>query len=555
MPSVADFAIERLENTGIKHVFGLPGDYILDFFSKLVQSKKIELITNADEAGAGFAADGYARANGLGCVCVTYAVGALKLFNSIAGAFAERSPVIVISGAPGISERGNPPLHHTIGNVEIQRAMFKQITCAQAILDDPTTAGYEIDRAFEMLKHHKQPIYIELPRDVSMMPLLYDVYVQGTPKAPNTDMDNLEDALKEVAGLIEDAKNPVILAGVELARCKLGKEVVRFAEKHNIAMASTLLSKSVINEMHPLYIGVYAGSNSSKSYVKDMVENSDCLLVCGEVLTEATVGYRPSKVFQKREMITCTIQELKVRNHNYPNIVFTDFCKALFKTELTQKQKPAIPEKPECEAYKCVSGNKLTIMRIFEKINSVLDEDTVVVADVGDSLLGASDLTMHHAGTFYGPAFYLSMGFAIPATLGIKLAKPNVRPIVLVGDGAFQMSMSELSSINKYNKQNPPLVIVVNNRGYTTERMIVDGKFNDIPEWNYHKVCDLIGGGKGFKVTNEDEFEAGVSEWVSGNSLVVLNCILDPLDTSPALKRMTASLSKKVKRENNNFHG
>jgi indolepyruvate decarboxylase len=545
MPAVEDFLIERLENAGVKYTFGVPGDYILHFFRKLIQSKKIELVNNTDEAAAGFAADGYARAHGIGCVATTYAVGAFKLFNPIAGAFAERAPVIVIAGAPGIKERNVPALHHTVGDVSIQREMFRKITCAQAILDDPTTAGLEIDKAFEALKYYRQPIYIELPRDISMAPIRYDVYTQGTPKAPESDLHNLEDALKEVARLLEDAKNPVILAGIEVGRCKVGKELIRFAEKHNVPVATTLLSKSVINEMHPLYIGVYAGSNSSKNQVKEMVENSDCLLVCGEVLTEATVGYRPSKVFQKREMITSTIAGLTVRGHHYPNVNFNDFCKALFKTELTPKGKPSLPEKAELEKFVAIPDKKLTTERLFAKINSILAEDTVIVADVGDALFGASDLTLHDYGTFYGPAFYLPMGYAIPAALGVKLAKPHTRPIVLVGDGAFQMSACELSIFLKHKLN--PLVIVLNNRGYTTERMIIDGSFNNIVDWNYHKIIDLIGGGKGYKITSEGELEVSVQEWLKGGSLVVLNCILDPTDVSSALKRATDSLSRKVK--------
>jgi indolepyruvate decarboxylase len=544
MASLADFLLERLENVGLKHVFGVAGDYILPFFAKLSKSKKIELINNVDEAGAGFAADAYGRANGVACVCVTYNVGALKLCNSIACAFAERSPVIVISGAPGVSERGDVPLHHMVGTFDCQREMFKKITCAQAFLDNPTLAGYEIDRAFEMLKYKKQPIYIELPRDVSMQPINYDVYTLGTPKTPISDVHNLEDGLKEVAKMIEDSKNPIILAGVEIARYKLGRELSKFAEKHNIPMATTLLSKSVINETHPLYVGVYAGSNSSKEYVKDMVENSDCLIVCGEVLTEATVGYRPSKVFEKRDMITCTIDQFKVKNHHYPNVLFGDFFKALFHTELTPKSPPALPLKPTVNKFSPVANCILTTSRFFEKINSMLDEDTAIIADVGDALIGASDLTVHY-GSFYGPAFYLSMGYAIPASLGIKLAKPNVRPIVLVGDGAFQMSCTELSTILRYKLN--PIVFVLNNKGYTTERLILDGKFNDIVNWNYHSITELMGGGKGFKVKTEEELESAVSEAWKSEVLTVINCEIGPFDVSPALKQVSESLSKKMK--------
>lgn len=546
MASVAEFLIERLENAGIKQVFGVPGDYILNFFGKLIESKKIELVNNADEAGAGFAADAYARLLGLGCVSVTYNVGALKICNAIAGAYAERSPVIVISGAPGVSERGDPPLHHVVGSFDCQRQVFKNITCAQAVLDNPTTAGYEIDRVFEAVKHFKQPVYIELPRDVSLQPILYDVYTLGTPKAPETDLTNLEDALREVAAWIEDAKNPVILAGVEIARYGLGKELRKFAERHNIPIACTMLGKSVFDERHPLFIGVYAGSNSSQQHVRDMVEKSDCLLVCGEVITEATVGYRPSKAFVKREMVTCTVGTLRVRNHTFSDVSLSDFLRSLFKTELTKREMPKLPPKKELGTFEPQPGKALTTTRLFEQINTILDEDTIVVADAGDSLLGASDLTtVHSADTFLGPAFYLSMGFAIPAALGVKFAKPKSRPIVLVGDGAFQMSSSEISTMLRW-KHNP-IIFVLNNRGYTTERLILDGKFNNIQDWNYHLVTQLMGGGQGIKVQTEDELATAVETALKSDQLFVINCIVEPKDVSPALARMGEALAKKAR--------
>ena len=107
MSNVSDFLIERLENLGVRHVFGIPGDYILDFYSELWENDNIEVINTTDENHAGFAADAYARMNGVGCVCVTYSVGALKVTNAVACAYAERSPLVVISGSPGMKEREN----------------------------------------------------------------------------------------------------------------------------------------------------------------------------------------------------------------------------------------------------------------------------------------------------------------------------------------------------------------------------------------------------------------------------------------------------------------
>lgn len=544
MPSVSEFLIERLENAGVKHIYAVPGDYVLGFLPKLQNSKKISLINNADEAGAGFAADGYARISGIGCVVATYNVGALKLCNAIAGAYAERSPVVVISGAPGVNERQEPPLHHVVNSFDLQQHIFKKITCDQVVLDNPTTAGYDIDKVFESLRYHKRPVYIELPRDVANQAINYDVYTIGTPKQPQTDKANLEDALREVCGWINEAKKPVILAGVEVARFGLGKELIKFAEKHNIPVATTLLSKSVVNELHPLFLGVYAGSNSSLPIVREMVESSDCLLVVGEVITEATFGYRPNKTFQKRDMITCTVGCLKVRNHHYPDVAFSDFCRNLFKKEVTKRELLHLENK-KVPCFKSNPDAKLTTARLLEKINSILDENSLVIADAGDSLLGACDMIVPNADTFLGPAFYLSMGFAIPAALGAKFARPKCRPIVIVGDGAFQMSFSEISTMLRW-KQNP-IIFVLNNRGYTTERMILDGKFNDILDWEYHNVSALLGSGIGIKVTTETELDSAVSKAIAADQVSVLNCIVDPMDISPALKRIGEALAKKAR--------
>ncbi|RDJ35261.1 MAG: hypothetical protein DWQ19_10630 [Crenarchaeota archaeon] len=196
MPSVSDFLLERMECAKIQHVFGVPGDYVLNFYKKLSDREKIDLVNCTDEAHAGFAANAYARIKGLGAVCVTYNVGALKIANSVACAYAERCPVVIISGSPGINERKEGMLlHHMVRSFGCQKDIFDNLTCASVVLDDPSTAGYKIDAAFEAMMYHKQPIYIELPRDIADKPIGYDVYRQGTPVSPKSDEQNFEEAL------------------------------------------------------------------------------------------------------------------------------------------------------------------------------------------------------------------------------------------------------------------------------------------------------------------------------------------------------------------------
>jgi indolepyruvate decarboxylase len=540
---VSDFLVERVENTGIKHIFGVPGDYVLDLYSKFCQSESIEVIGSTDENHAGFAADAYARVAGVGCVMVTYNVGALKIANAVACAYSERSPLIVISGSPGLNEREeNMLLHHMVGPFESQKEVFERWTCDQAVLTDPATAGYEIDRVIESMYTYKRPVYIEMPRDIAKMSLTYDVYKQGTPESQPSDPQSLQEAMEEVVALIEEAQNPVIMAGVELSRFKLGKELMMFAEHANIPIVTTLLSKSVINERDPLFGGVYSGA-ASHDHTSNLVENSDCLIMLGVMLTDMTLAFKPP-AFSRNHTINATIDGLKVKAHSYDNVRFDEFCQALLSTRLqphTFKQRVSVPESftfvPE-------EDTEITTARFFHKINSILDKNMAVCADIGDSIFGASDLTVHHANHFLGNAFYTSMGFAIPAALGVQTALPNTRPIVLVGDGAFQMSVSEISTI--VGRGLNPIIFVLNNGGYTTERFLLDGPFNDIRDWDYHNVGALFGGIQGFKITTEAELDAAVTTALDLKEPSVLNVIVQPKDVSSALQRLTAGLSERI---------
>lgn len=534
--------IERLENAGVRHVFGIPGDYVLEFYKELWDSQKITVINNTDESHSGFAADAYARVNGIGCVCVTYSVGASKVINAVQCAYAERSPLIVISGAPGTNERNEPfLLHHMVRHFNSQKKMFDEITCASVVLDNPSTAGYEIDRAFEMLKHHKRPIYIELPRDVAKQAITYDVYRQGTPKAPQTDQDNLQDALAEVTNWLSNAKKPAILAGVEIARYGLSEDLVKFAERLNIPVCVTLLSKSVINEQHPLFAGLYFGSGSSEA-TRKIVDESDCLLMFGAVNTDMSLCFRPAQ-FTKRQVVSADVDLLRVKNHTYPSVQFADFCKSFFKTDLAKKDLPNMPPKKERKVFDPKENTKITSDRLFAKIDSILNKSMAICADIGDALFGAADLTVHHKHHFLSPAFYTSMGPAIPYALGVQTCIPEVRPIVIVGDGAFQMSCSELSTI--VDKGLNPIVFVLNNDGYTTERLLLEGDFNNIRRWNYHKITEVVGG-TGVVVNTEEELDKAVTQALDSKQLFVINVVLGRKDISQGLKRMTDGLAKRV---------
>src|SRR5437667_1444357 len=242
--TIGEYLIERLYAHGVRHVFGIPGDYVLGFYEQLLQSP-IRIVNTCDEQGAGFAADAYARVRGLGAVCITYCVGGLKVANSTAEAFAEKSPVVVISGAPGMKEREkNPLLHHKVREFDTQKKVFEQFTVASAVLSDPQTAFAEIDRVLHAALRYKRPVYLELPRDLVSEPGVR--YHQPAPLHERSDPPALRAALADAGEMINRAKQPVILADVEIHRFGLQDTLIRFARRTNIPVAATLLGKSVI---------------------------------------------------------------------------------------------------------------------------------------------------------------------------------------------------------------------------------------------------------------------------------------------------------------------
>lgn len=545
---IGNYLIERLYSHGIRHVFGVPGDFILGFFNQLMDSN-IKVINTCDEQGAGFAADAYARINGLGVVCVTYCVGGLKVVNPTAEAFAEKSPLVIISGSPGIKERKKDPLlHHKVKNFDTQFKVFEEITVASALINNPQTAAQEIDRILNAALTYKRPVYIELPRDMVSIDIFLDPIHNNT-VAPvdqyqeKSDPIILMEALNETIDMINSSIRPVIVAGVEIQRFGLQNELLNLVEKLKIPVSSTILSKSVISELHPFYLGVYEGAMGHDA-VREYVESSDCLILLGALMTDIDLGGFTAKIDQNRT-IYINSDKFSVRYHNYEEISLKDFIDKLIESN-DIKQRVDFINKPlysNLEQFCPIKGQKITIRRLFQCINSFLKDDMIVLADIGDALFGGTDLVIHRKTEFLSPAYYASMGFAVPASIGTQLANPKLRPLVIVGDGAFQMTGMEISTALRFNLN--PIVIVLNNGGYGTERSILDGRFNDILTWQYSLIPNIVGGGKGFIVETEEQFQEALLYAESNTEcFCILDIRLDINDKSPALQRLTEALRK-----------
>jgi indolepyruvate decarboxylase len=542
--SIGQYLIRRLQDYGINDLFGIPGDYVLSFYVQLEQSD-INVVGCTREDCAGFAADAYARVNGIGALCITYCVGGLSVCNSIAGAYAEKSPVVVISGAPGLRERpANPLLHHKVRDFRTQIDVFEKLCVATAELSDPVTAFREIDRVLDACVRFKRPVYIEIPRDmVDVIPQIGHTFQQPDYQS---DQGPLREAVAETCALLERCEKPIILAGVEIHRFALQDALLALAEATQIPIAATLLGKSVIGETHPLYVGTYEGAMGRQS-VTDYVEQSDCLLLLGTFMTDINLGIFTANL-DPSKCIYATNEQLRIGHHHYHNVQLKDFLQGLTENPPAVSRREVPRElQPKFEPFVLEPDAKITITRLFARLNEQLDEETIVIADIGDALFGASELVIRGRTEFLSPAYYTSMGFSVPAALGAQVARPQGRVVVACGDGAFQMTGQELSTLIRHRFD--AIVIVLDNQGYGTERKLHAGdwRFNSVQPWHYSRLPDVYGGGRGYEVRTEAEFDAALqSAWHDRTGLSLLHIHIDRDDHSRAMERLAERLAARV---------
>ncbi|MFA5089756.1 MAG: thiamine pyrophosphate-binding protein [Candidatus Omnitrophota bacterium] len=540
--NIGEYLIKQVQAAGAQHVFGIQGDYVLNFYSQLCGSQ-LKVINTCDEQGAGFAADAYARIRGFGAVCVTYGVGGLKLANSTAQAFAERSPVLVISGAPGMAERKHDPLlHHKIRSFETQLNVFREMTVAQSVLGDTKIAAAEINRVLSAIQETKRPGYIELPRD--MVHVEIDEPQILIPEPSAVDQTAVDEAMREVLNMLAAAKRPILMVGVEVHRFGLQLLMLEFLERSGLPFVTGVLGKSVVSESHPQFIGVYAGGMSPDD-VREAVEDADCVIAIGPYLTDLATGIFTHHIDPGQSVVIAP-DNILVRHHSYPDIGMEYFLQSLIAAMPEPKNRVKQPKKHILEPFIPQAKSKITVDRLFACVNTFLDDNTTVIAEPGDPLFGSLDLRVHGMTEFISPAYYASIGFSVPASVGVQLAAPDRRPLVLVGDGSFQMTGMELSVSLRYALS--PIVVILNNGGYGTFRPMIDGTFNDIQPWQYADVVKVIGGGEGYTVFTEGEFLAALEAAKKNNSSpTIIDVRLGKYDCSERLKKLTDKLKSRIK--------
>lgn len=486
---VGQYLMDAVNAAGVDKIFGVPGDFNLAFLDDIISHDQVEWIGNTNELNASYAADGYARINGLGALVTTFGVGELSAVNGIAGSYAERVPVIAITGAPTRAvESAGKYVHHSLGEgtFDDYRKMFEPITTAQGYIT-PENATTEIPRLIQAAINERRPVHLHLPIDVAMTEI--DVSKSFQPEA--RDDQDVSHYIQMIEDKLNSAKQPVIITGHEINSFGLHSELEQFVNQTHIPVAQLSLGKGAFNEENEHYLGIFDGSIAEEN-VRNYVNQSDAILNIGAKLTDsATAGFS----------FEFDIDDVVMINHNYfkmnetisEQVALPHLIKGLMLISYKNKSEFPKYQRPKEHDYQ-VDHEPLTQATYFKMMQDFLQLDDILIAEQGSSFFGAYDLALYKDNTFIGQPLWGSIGYTLPATLGTQIAAPHRRNVLLIGDGSLQLTVQSLSTMIR--QQLKPIIFVVNNDGYTVERLIHGMKepYNDIHMWDYKALPAVFGG-------------------------------------------------------------
>jgi indolepyruvate decarboxylase len=533
MPTLAAALLSALKDHGAREIFGIPGDFVLPLYKVIEDSNILPNFTLSHEPAVGFAADASARYHGgLGVAVVTYGAGAFNVVNAIAGAYAERSPVVVVAGAPGARERVSGfLLHHQARTIDTQLAVFREITCDQAVLTDPQAAPAQIARVLRSAREMSLPVYLEFPRD--MVGVEVEAVVPLPPRAP--DPDALAECVDEILRRIKAASAPVAVVDVEIRRYGVEERIAALARKLNIPLVTTFMGRGLLEQADDIVSGTYLGAAGDAAITR-LVDEADLLLMLGVILSDTNFALS-NRAPDPRRTIMASSREVQIGHHTYRDMPLADLVAGL-----EARAKPRKPSAPQARARSvyprglAADAAPIQPSDIATAINDLFDRHgkMPMTADIGDCLFTAMEIDNT---ALAAPGYYAGMGFGVPA--GIGVAATGLRPLILVGDGAFQMTGWELGNCRRYGLD--PIVVLFNNCSWEMLRVFQpESRFNDLDDWHFAEVAGSIGGA-GERVTTRAELLAALERAVARRGTFSLIEVMLPRGvTSDTLARFVA---------------
>jgi len=543
--TVADVLLARLRELGVGHIFGVPGDYILPLFRQMAASG-IAHVATCNELDAGYAADGYARLEGLGAVAVTCGPGALSLVNAVAGAYAERIPVVVLAGGPPARDyRRQPARHHMLpGKYGSSVRIFSEITELAQVLTDSATAVATIDRGLQLALDARRPVYLELPTDVQTAPSSPPAPFAVPPRRAG-DARAMAELVNEITARVRGGGRTVLLPGHEVHSFGLGAKLRALVEQTGLPVASLLIGKATYLEDLPQCIGTYQGAGTQAA-VRAYVEGARTLLFLGAVDSDFNLGGGTAGLGEE-QAIWVFDGQARYAGRVVDGIDLAGLIDAL-RDALPVDARPA-DSRPVQQFlhrrgadYAPDAGARITSQRFYDRLAGFLASGDIVLGDAGCAVELAHTQFPAQA-RFVASLYWASIGMGFGATLGACFATPaGTRVVAVEGDGSFQMTAQELSTMVRYDLR--PVVFLVNNRGFTAERLIHDGPFNDVAEWKYHELPQVFGGVRGVEVFTEGDLERALEAATAhrGPGPLLIEVHIDPLDASEVFRLMSERL-------------
>ena len=541
--TIGDYLLDRLSALGIDHLFGVPGDYNLQFLDHVIAHDSVCWVGCANELNAAYAADGYARVQGAGALLTTYGVGELSAINGTAGSFAEYVPVLHIVGAPRTaSQQRGELLHHTLGDGNFSHfyEMSGPVSCAQAQLT-VDNACREIDRVLQEMITHRRPAYLMLPADVAKAP----TSPPGCPLAVESstvDDNQLAEFKEQARRLLSNSRRVVLLADFLAQRFGLQPKLQAWVESQPLPHATMLMGKGLFNEQHPAFIGTYSGVASDKQ-TREIVESAETLICVGTRFTDTlTVGFTHQINTEK----TIDLQPFAARigNRWFSGLPMHQVLPALIEVTTSLASQWVSPQYSSRPIAKEKQGD-LTQKNFWSTIQEQLQPGDIVLADQGTSAFGVGALKLPRDVTLIVQPLWGSIGFTLPAAFGAQTAAPGRRVVLIIGDGAAQLTIQEIGSMMRDDQR--LVILLLNNEGYTVERAIhgPEERYNDISLWNWTQLpqaLNLDSQAQCWRVTQAVQLKEALTLSEQRDRLTLVEVMLPRMDIPDFLRVLTQSI-------------
>jgi indolepyruvate decarboxylase len=540
-PTVIEHVLSRLRDIGISEVFGVAGDYAFPIGDAVVSFPGMEWVGCCNELNAAYAADGYARINGIAAISTTFGVGELSAIGGIAGCYAENLPVFHLVGMPNLpTQAARAIVHHTLGNGEFDfyHKMARPVVCASAIMI-PQNVAYETERLIAEALYHRRPVYMAFPSDAANQAVVSNAMVLDPPKS---DPASLGKAVDAIIAALDKAKTACILPGLLANRAGLQAAVQSFVDASGLPFATMFADKSALEEQQPAYIGMYDGKLMDEA-VRTFVESCDCVVLIGAILSDFNTGAFTSHLDQEKT-IDIRHHRTRVGRKVYPSVEMKDVLVELTRRVTKRNQTPPL-QPGSLGPVNGAGTDPITAEALYPRWANFIKPDDILIAETGTASMGLAFALLPKGAKFYNQTLWGAIGWATPAAFGAAVAAPKRRVVLITGEGSHQIGAQEISQFGRRGLK--PVVFVLNNSGYLIERLLTnnpDFDYNDLAQWHYADLPRSLGCDDWFtaRVTTCGELDQALKTASQADRGAYIEVVTDKYAAAPLAMKLHENL-------------